>query len=256
MSTAQDMPTSAADDHEITEAAASSSPRALTILTIVTGVTVLIGLYLALFYAGTDAVQGHVQRIFYIHMPAFFGAFVAFGATVFGGIMYLRSRQLKWDTLAVAGVEVGLVLAIINLVTGSIWARPIWNTWWTWDPRLTSAAIMVLTYAAYLMLRNGIENPDTRRRFASVYGILAIVTVIITLVIIRIVPETIHPAAVGPSPQDAEGDFRMTSSMQVALLFNLVVWTFFVPITMMWFRIRLENLAERVEALKIKLLSE
>jgi heme exporter protein C len=256
MSTAQEMPTSAADDHETIDAASSTPPRALKILTIITAVAVLIGLYLALFHAGTDSLQGHVQRIFYIHMPSFFGAFLAFGATVFGGIMYLRSRQLKWDTLAVAGVEVGLVLAIINLVTGSIWARPIWNTWWTWDPRLTSAAIMVLTYAAYLMLRNGIENPDTRRRFASVYGILAIVTVIITLVIIRIVPETIHPAAVGPSPQDAEGSFRMTGSMQLALFFNLVVWTFFVPITMMWFRIRLENLAERVEMLKIKLLSE
>ncbi|MBC7869336.1 MAG: cytochrome c biogenesis protein CcsA, partial [Chitinophagaceae bacterium] len=141
-------------------------PRALTLLTIVTILAVAFGLVMALFYAGTDIDQGNIQRIFYIHMPSFFGAFSAFTAAVVGGVMYLRTRKVKWDTLALAGVEVGLALALVNLFTGAIWARPIWNTWWTWDARLTSAAVMALTYAAYLMLRNGIENGETRRRFA------------------------------------------------------------------------------------------
>lgn len=250
MSAVHDLPLSAAEDEN-----SGDRPRALTVLSIITVLSVAVGLYLALVYAGLDTTQGEIQRIFYIHMPVFFGAFLAFAGTVLGGMMYLRTRQVKWDTLAVAGVEVGLVLAIINLATGSIWARPIWNTWWTWDPRLTSAAIMVLTYAAYLMLRNGIENPGTRRRFASVYGILAIVTVIITLVIIRIVPETIHPAAVGPSPQDAEGGFNMSDTMRNTLLFNMIIWATLVPVTLMWFRIRLQNLNERVSAMKAELLS-
>ncbi len=241
---------------DMPEEASNNASRSLLTLTALTIVLVLGGLYLALGYAGTDIDQGNVQRLFYIHMPSFFGAFVAFGATVVGGIMYLRTRKVKWDTMALAGVEVGLMLSLVNLATGTAWMRPIWNTWWVWDPRLTSAAIMALTYAAYLMLRGGIENPDTRRRFASVYGILAITTVILTLVIIRIRPDTIHPAVIGPSPQNAEGTFEATAGVVAALVPNIVIWATLVPIMLMWWRIRLQNATERVEEMKIKLLSE
>lgn len=237
-------------------APSSTQPRALTVLTVITVLAVTFGLYLALVAAGTDREQGHVQRLFYIHMPSFFGAFAAFGATVFGGIQYLRTREVKWDTLALAGVEVGIALALVNLTTGSVWARPIWNTWWTWDSRLTSAAIMALTYAAYLMLRGAIDNPDTRRRFASVYGIVAISTVILTLVIIRLPTPTIHPAAIGPSPQNAQGEVGLTPSMRVTLLVNMVIWGGLIPVTLMWYRIRLQNFAERVLALKARVLSQ
>lgn len=233
-------------------------PSLLRILTLATIIGVGIALYMGLVYAGTDIDQGDVQRIFYIHMPSFFGAFVAFGATVVGGIQYLRTRNIKWDTLALAGVEVGLALAVVNVVTGSVWARPIWNTWWTWDPRLTSAAIMCLTYAAYLMLRNGIENVEQRRRFAAVYGILAIVTVIMTLIIIRIRPDTIHPAVIGPSAQNAQGTFELeaTRGVGAALGLNFPVWGLLVPVTLMWHRIRLQNRMEQVEALKAEVLNK
>ena len=93
-------------------------------------------------------------------MPSFFGAALAFGGALLASIGYLVKRETCYDSFAVAGVEVGLTLALVNLVSGSIWARPIWNTWWTWDPRLTSAAVMCLTYAAWLVLRNGIDNPQ------------------------------------------------------------------------------------------------
>ena len=236
---------------------ATSMPSLLRILTIATIIAVLIGLYMGLIFAGTDIDQGDVQRIFYIHMPSFFGAFLAFSATVVGSIQYLRTRKLKWDTLALAGVEVGLALSIVNVTTGAIWARPIWNTWWTWDPRLTSAAIMCLTYAAYLMLRNGIENAEQRRRFASIYGILAITTVIMTLIIIRIRPDTIHPAVIGPSAQNAQGTFELqaTRGVTAALLTNLPIWALLVPITLMWHRIRLQNRAEVVAAMKAEILN-
>ncbi|MBK8027415.1 MAG: cytochrome c biogenesis protein CcsA [Chloroflexi bacterium] len=237
-------------------ATASRTPLLLSLLTVVTIIAVLIGLYFALVHAGTDLEQGEVQRIFYIHISAFAGAFVAFLAAVVGGAAYLITRNPRWDGLAVAGIEVGLTLAVANLVTGSIWARPIWNTWWTWDPRLVSDAIMCLTYAAYLMLRQGIENPDTRRRFASVYGIFAFLTVIITLIIIRIRPDTIHPAVIGPSPQNAEGGFGLTDSMITAMGINMVVWSVFVPAALIWWRLRLEGLADRVHALRARLQEE
>lgn len=231
-------------------------PPLLRILTLVSVIGLAIGLYMALFYAGTDIDQGQVQRIFYVHVAAFAGAFIAFGVTVVGGVQYLRTRQVRWDSVALAGAEVGLALALVNLVTGMVWARPIWNTWWTWDPRLTSAAIMCLTYAAYLMLRSGIENPDQRRRFGSVYGILAFSTVIITFVIIRIRPDTIHPAVIGPSPQNAEGGFGLTDSMIAALSVNSLVWSTFLPAALIWHRVRLQNMAERVHALKAELLNK
>ena len=229
--------------------------RILIGFTILTVVLVAIGLAMALGYAPTEAAQGEVQRIFYIHLSAFAAAFIAFSTTVVGGIMYLRTRKVKWDTLALAGVEVGIALSLINLITGMIWARPIWNTWWTWDPRLTADAIMILTYAAYLMLRNGVENPEQRRRFASVYGILAMTTVIAVLVITRIRPDTIHPVVIGPSPQNTEGGFEMTQRIGSTIGINSAIWSIFVPITLIWWRIRLENLSERVRAVKMQVLS-
>lgn len=251
MSAVQNLPLSAAD---AALPQTARRPLLLTLLTIITPIAVAIGLYMALVYAPTEATQGAIQRIFYIHVASFSGAFIAFFATVVGGVLYLRTRKNRWDILALAGVEVGLTLALINLVTGMVWARPIWNTWWTWDPRLTSSAIMTLTYFAYLMLRNGIENPETRRRFASVYGILAIISVIVTFMIIRIRPDTIHPTVLGPSPQNPTGAFEMTDPMRSALGINSFIWSVFVPITLLWWRVRLENMAERVHALKAKLL--
>ncbi len=247
---------SLSDAGSLPEAQMPARNRILYVLTALTLIGVAVGVLMSLFYAETEVQQGDVQRIFYVHMPAYFAATIAFAASMFGGVQYLRTRNNKWDTLALAGIEVGLAMALINLATGSIWARPIWNTWWTWDPRLTSAAISALTYAAYLMLRAGIENPDTRRRFASVYGILAFATVIMTIVIIRIRPDTIHPAAIGPSPQDAEGTFEASSNMQITLAYSMLVWSSIVPITLMWWRIRLQNLSDRVDTMKIKVLSE
>ncbi len=231
-------------------------PPLLRLLTVLTALGFAGTLVLGLFVAGTDIQQGEVQRIFYIHMPAFFGAFTAFGATVVGGIIYLWRRSAHWDKIALAGVEVGLAFALINLLTGSIWARPIWNTWWNDDARLTSAAVMCLTYAAYLLLRAGIEDPQRKRAFMSVYGIFAFVSVLITLFIIRIVPETIHPVIIGASPQNAQGSFEATSGVVLALAPSLLLWLTLMPLTLMWHRYRLERRLETVNQLKIRILSE
>ncbi len=254
MGAAQQLPVASTDEPALARSA--RMPRALVIWTALGVIGVIVSLYLGLVFAGTDVDQGEVQRLFYFHVPAFFGAFVAFIATVVGGIQYLRTRQTKWDTLALAGVEVGLAMSLVNVVLGSVWARPIWNTWWTWDPRLTTAAIMILTYAAYLMLRNGIENPEQRRRFASVYGILAFATVLITLFITRARPDTIHPVVVGPSPQNAIGGFNVAMRQGIAFGVNVLIYMVLVPIPLMWHRIRVENLSERVNAAKARLMEQ
>ncbi len=226
----------------------STTPLLLKGLTLLALLGVAMAFYMALFYAGTDVVQGEVQRIFYLHVPAFSGAAVAFGASVVGGVLYLRTRNPKWDALAIAGVEVGLTLSMITIVTGAIWARPIWNTWWTWDPRLTSCAIMALVYAAYLLLRNGIENLDRRRTFAAVYGILAISTVIFTFMITRIRPDTIHPTVIGPSVTNtAQGGFAMAEAMKTTISMNSMIACFLIAPALIWWRIRLQNALEAVQ---------
>lgn len=228
------------------------TPLLLRLLTVITLVGFAVGAYLALVYAGTDTTQGNVQRIFYFHVAAFSGGSVAFAAAVVGGILYLRTRNVRWDRLSLAGVEVGFSLSLITLITGMTWARPIWNTWWTWDPRLTSAAIMVLTYAAYFMLRGAVEAPDKKRAMAAVYGILAFATVIFTFAIIRIRPDTIHPTviAAGSTSSAAEGSFAMTSSMTAALAVNSFVWCCLIAPTLVWWRIRLASLQEQADRLR------
>lgn len=228
--------------------------RVLMGLTILSTIMFIAAVMMSLFFAPTDS-QGHVQRIFYSHLGSFMGGSLAFLIAAVSSALYLIRRHKRWDTLAVSAIEVGLVFSGYNLISGSIWARPIWNTWWTWDPRLTSAAVMWLTYAAYMMLRNGIEDPDRRSRFAAVFGIVAFTSVIFTTVITRVRPDTIHPVVVGPSPQNAQGGFEVNSSaMTLTLVFNII--TFIVlAITLTWHRIRLENLSDRVEALRVKLIS-
>ncbi len=228
--------------------------RTLTGLTALAVLMFVVALLMALFYAPTDQ-QGHVQRIFYPHLGSFMGGALAYFIGAVASVLYLVRRNKRWDTLALSAIEVGLVFSGFNLVSGSIWARPIWNTWWTWDPRLTSAAVMWLTYAAYMMLRNGVENPDTRYRFAAVYGIVAFTTVIFTTVITRVRPDTIHPVVVGPSPQNAQGSFEVNSSaMTLTLVFNIITYIV-LAVTLIWHRVRLENLAEYVQALRFKVIS-
>ena len=233
----------------------ASRTRILRGLTIAAAVFFVVALYLDLFWVGPEKTQGAAQRIFYVHLGAFLGSFIAFAATVVGGAIYLRTRHPKWDTFGLANVEIGLGFSAITIVTGMAWARPIWNTWWTWDPRLTSVAIMWLAYAAYMMLRSGIEDPERRRRFAAVYGIVAFASVLFTIIIIRVRPDTIHPVVAGPSQADPTGSFDVSGRILDTLLFNLFTFAV-ITVVLVWYRIRLENLAERVMRRKLEVLAE
>ena len=113
-----------------------SMPRGLKALNWLTGALFLVALYLVLFYAPREAVMGDVQRVFYFHVAAGWVGALAFLVTAVTGAIYLARRDAKWDRVALASVEIGIVFTFVNIVSGSIWARPIWNTWWTWDPRL------------------------------------------------------------------------------------------------------------------------
>lgn len=226
-------------------------PKLLTYLDVFTVILFLLSVGMVFFYAPVEAVMGNVQRVFYFHVAVGWVGMLSFLAAAIAGILYLRSKERKWDLFAVAAVEIGIVFTFLNIVTGSIWARPIWNTWWTWDPRLTTATIMELIYFAYLMLRQGIEDPERRARFGAVYVILGFISVPLTFFSARLF-RTIHPVVIGTNQPGAEGQFDMTPKMVQTFLFSLFTFTF-VFIDLMWHRLRLGRLAEHVEQLKLKL---
>lgn len=228
-------------------------PKGLKILDTITVLLLAIATGMVFFYAPAEAVMGDVQRVFYFHVAAGWVGMLAFLAAAIAGIAYLKTGDRKWDIAGLAAVEIGLVFAFVNTVTGSIWARPIWNTWWTWDPRLTTATIMELIYAAYLMLRAGIEDPNRRARFGAVYAIIGFVSVPLTFFSARLF-RTIHPTVIGSNQPGSEGQFDMTPAMLQTFLFSLFAFSV-IFVDLLWHRIRLGHLADKVEQLKLKLMA-
>jgi heme exporter protein C len=231
-----------------------ATPRGLKILTWVTLGLFAVASYAVLIYAPREAVMGDVQRVFYFHVAAGWVGALAFLVAVIAGVLYLITKNRKWDAVGLSSIEIGVVFTLINIVTGSVWARPIWNTWWTWDPRLVTATVMELVYIAYLMLRQGIDDPDRRARFGAVYAIIGFLSVPLTFLSIRIF-RTIHPVVIGSNDPGAEGTFDMTARMLQAFLFSLFTFTF-IYATLLWHRIRLQWQTERLELEKARLLAD
>lgn len=227
-------------------------PRALQILNAVSGSMVCGALYLVWFYAPREAVMGDVQRLFYFHVASGWAGALAFLVTAAAGVVVLIRRDRNGDRVAAASVEIGVVFTGLNIVSGSIWARPVWNTWWTWDPRLVTATVMELVYLAYLLLRQGVEEPDRRARFAAVYGLLGFLSVPLTFLSIRLF-RTIHPVVVGGDVA-AQGAFDIAPRMLQVLVFSLVTWTVLYA-TLLWHRMRLARLEERIEQRRAEALS-
>ncbi len=227
-----------------------SKPITLRILDVVSIVLLGIATYLALVYAPTELVMGDVQRVFYFHIGTAWTALLGFILAAVFSVVFLITKDLKWDRLQVAAIEVSLVFFLITIILGSIWARPAWNTWWTWDPRLTTAAVTELIYIAYFMLRQGLDDPDRRARFGAVYALIGGLSAPITFFAIRLF-RTIHPVVIGGQNAAAQGSFNMTPHMLTAFFFALFTFTV-IFIDLFWNRIRLGNLQNQVEQLKLK----
>ena len=129
------------------------------------------------FFTPPDANQGQVARLFYVHVPVVMVAYLSLGVAFVGSAMYLVRRTMRWDHLAVAGAEVGVVLTGLTLVLGMIWAKPTWGVYWTWSARLTLTAIMFFVYLGYLTLRRAVTDPEARARRSAYFGVLAIVQI-------------------------------------------------------------------------------
>jgi heme exporter protein C len=228
-----------------------TKPRLLTVLDILTIVVFAVAAAMVFLYAPLESTMGQVQKIFYFHTAAFWTGMLGFGCSMVAGIIYLRTHNHKWDVVELAGIEIALVFCLVGIIAGSIWAYPAWNTWWTWDPRLTTVTIMELAYFAYLMLRAGIDDPDRRARFGAVYSIVAFISVPLTFFSIRLF-NTIHPVVIGSSDPGAAGTFDMTPKMVTTFMVALLAFTL-VFIDLLWHRIRLGKLADKIEQKKLSL---
>ena len=133
----------------------------------------VVGLVMAFGVAPREATQGNVQRIMYLHVPSVWVAYLAFGVVLIASVVYLVRRAEAADRLAHASAEVGVLFTGITIATGSIWGKPTWGTWWTWDARLTTVSILFVMYLGYLLLRGMIEDRERGARFAAVLGIVA-----------------------------------------------------------------------------------
>jgi heme exporter protein C len=225
-------------------------PRYLAILNVITLVLVVAATLVVFLYAPIEANMGRVQKIFYFHISTAWVGMLGFLVAVIAGVAYLITGHRKWDIAGLAAVEVSLVFFGIAIVAGSIWARPTWGVWWNWDPRLTTAAIVELVYAAYLMLRQGIEDPDRRARFGAVYAILSFISVPITFTSIRIL-RTIHPVLIGGTESGSNG-MGMTNKMVYTMMISLFTFTF-VFADLYWHRLRLGMLSDKIEQLRLKI---
>ncbi|WDM03088.1 cytochrome c biogenesis protein CcsA [Alicyclobacillus cycloheptanicus] len=186
--------------------------------------------------------MGNLVRIMYFHVSSAWIAFLAIGVTFVCTVLYLFTRNLRFDRIAVSSAELGLFYTSITLVTGSLWARPIWNTWWTWDPRLTTTLILWFLYLGYLLLRGTMEGVERRARISGIYAIIASIDVPIIHMSVTWW-RSIHPNVIN------ESGFNMPGPMVVALMFGF--FTFFcIYVLLLVLRVRLESQRARLYALR------
>jgi len=214
------------------------------LLVILTFIGMAASLYTAFIYAPTEPKMGHIQRIFYFHMGTVWVATIAFIMVFIASIMYLWKETRKWDILAYCSAELGVVFLTITIITGSVWAKPVWNTWWTWDPQLTTTFILWILYIVYLVLRSSAGNDVKRAKFAAVFGIIAFIDLPLVYISVRVM-RGISPVVFGP------GGGGIAPEMMHALLINMASCTLLF-IVLLLERIDLERMSDKLARLKLR----
>src|SRR5947208_8412925 len=211
----------------------------------VTCVTMLAALYLIFMVVPTEQQMGIVQRIFYFHVSSAWMAFLGFFLVASASAVYLWNGARTADRLAEAAAEVGVLFCSLVLVTGPIWARPIWGVWWTWDPRLTMTVILWAIYASYLMLRAFGGEDEAVQRYAAVLGIIGVLDIPIIMVSVRLL-RGMHPAVIA---RNEGGSGLVDPWMRIALVVSAVA-LILVGSWLMQLRVRASRLAEEMAALR------
>ena len=181
----------------------------MIILLVLTVISIIASLYASFIYAPTELIMGDIQRIFYFHMGTVWVATVAFTIVFIASIMFLKSGKRKWDILALSSAEIGVLFITLTIITGSIWAKPIWGTWWTWDPQLTTTFILWILYIVYLILRSVAGDNVKQARFAAVFSIIAFIDLPLVYISARL-KRGISPVVFGPGGEGIESKMLIT----------------------------------------------
>ena len=175
------------------------------------GALLVTGLLLGFWYAPIDASSmGFSQKIFYYHAPIAETALVAFGIAFVAAVLYLRDPDPKWDRVGYVAIRLGLLFSLMVMITGMIWGKAAWGTWWAWEPRLTTFLLVCFLYAAYWVLRSVVDEDQRRATYAAVFAIIAFIDVPITFFATRFLPEGLHPVVVGPGGGGMEGSMAVS----------------------------------------------
>ena len=193
-------------------------PTPRFVVGVIAGILLAIDLYMIFAVAPTDANLGNVQRALYIHVPIAVFSLLAFVAVFIGSVVYLKSRKSFWDNLAVAAGEVGFVYVSLALITGVLWAKPVWNVWWTWEPRLTLTLVLWFIYAGYLMVRAFTPNRSRAAVFSAIVGIIGSVDAFIVYFAVQWWRSIHPPQVVGPLAESGS----LSGTMNMVLMFSFI----------------------------------
>jgi heme exporter protein C len=211
------------------------------ILWAISAVAMAVALLVVFLVVPREAVMGDLQRIFYFHVSSAWVGYLALFVAFVGSVLFLVRRELGWDRLALCSVEIGLVFMTGAIITGSIWAKATWGVWWTWEPRLTTSAVLWAIYASYMTLRRAMEDPGRRARVAAVYSVLGFVSVPINFMAIRWW-RTVHPLVF------EGGGSNLSPAMLATLIFSVVTFSLLYA-TLLSYRLRLERMSDQIERL-------
>ena len=192
--------------------------------------TVIVLHWMVFFWVPTESTMGIVQRIYYIHIPAWWVAFLAFGIVALCSAVYLWLGDERLDRAAVTGAEAGMIFTTIGLLTGPLWGRVAWGTWWEWEPRLTSALLLWFIFLGYFLVRRSTVNPEQGKRFAAVVGVIGVLDIPFIHVSVTWF-RSLHPEAVVLNPEGfaMNLDPSMGATLGVGLLaFSLVFASLFL----------------------------
>ncbi len=219
--------------------------NARTLTGVLSMILVPISLYMVFVYAPREASMGDVQRIFYYHVGTAWNAFLFFGLVAASSLIYLVTRKERWNTAARTAAELGVLFTTLTLAAGSLWARPIWNVWWTWDPRLTTTLILWFIYIGYLLIQAGATESVGQRRFGALVGVVGFVDIPLIHFSARLW-RSIHPTVIQPNSPGMPPEMLIT--MFVSLLALMSVGFF------LWGqRLMIEELKEQAEVLRDEL---
>jgi heme exporter protein C len=228
------------------EEAVEETPKENYFLLWLTAVVIFVAIAAIYLYVPTEKTEGPVQRIMYFHIPSAWLSFFAFFVVFLCSILFLWKKDREWDIYAHASAEIGVIFCSLVLITGPIWARPIWGAWWVWDARLTSTLILWLIYVAYLMLRSQTTPGSMRARYAAVLGIAGFLD--IPLIHFSVLWwRAFHPQ---PKVITSEGFGKgLDTSMMMTLLISLAAFTL-LYFVLMGQRVRQEKLRDEIDRIK------